>query len=120
MVVNEGAGEVVEFEGRRLYTLCVGEKGVFRFKLSTEGRAGHASMPAMGDNALLRMVDVLGRLDGRQPASDRYPAGVACLEALAGVAGRGRRRGPGPRAAGGAAARGPARPHDARDASPPP
>ena len=84
MVVNEGAGEVVEFEGRRLYTLCVGEKGVFRFRLSTEGRAGHASMPAMGDNALLRMIDVLGRLDGRQPEPDRYAAGVACLEALLG------------------------------------
>ena len=84
MVVNEGAGEVVEYEGRRLYTLCVGEKGVFRFRLSTEGRAGHASMPAMGDNALLRMVDVLGRLNGRQPEPDRYAAGVACLEALLG------------------------------------
>jgi acetylornithine deacetylase/succinyl-diaminopimelate desuccinylase-like protein len=84
MVVNEGAGEVVEYEGRRLYTLCVGEKGVFRFTLSTEGRAGHASMPAMGDNALLRMIEVLGRLDGRQPGPDRYPAGVASLEALLG------------------------------------
>ena len=38
----------------------------------------------MGDNALLRMVDVLGRLDGRQPEPDRYAAGVACLEALLG------------------------------------
>ena len=85
MVVNEGAGEVVEYEGRRLYTLCVGEKGVFRFRLSTAGRAGHASMPAMGDNALLRMISVLGRLDGRQPAADRYAAGVACLEALLGA-----------------------------------
>ena len=72
MVVNEGAGEVLEFDGRRFYTLCVGEKGVFRFKLITEGRAGHASMPAMGDNALLRMVEVLARLDGRQPAFDDY------------------------------------------------
>jgi acetylornithine deacetylase/succinyl-diaminopimelate desuccinylase-like protein len=82
MVVNEGAGEVVEYDGRRMYTLCVGEKGVFRFKLSTAGRAGHASMPAMGDNALLRMVDLLGRLDGRQPAPDSYDAGVTSLEAL--------------------------------------
>jgi acetylornithine deacetylase/succinyl-diaminopimelate desuccinylase-like protein len=84
MVVNEGAGEILEFEGRRMYTVCVGEKGVFRFKLSTEGRAGHASMPGIGDNALMRMVDVLCRLDGRQPPFDPYPAGVACLEALTG------------------------------------
>lgn len=84
MVVNEGAGEVLDFEGRRMYTLCVGEKGVFRFRLSTEGRAGHASMPGIGDNALLRMVEVLSRLDGRQPPFDPYPAGVASLEVLTG------------------------------------
>jgi acetylornithine deacetylase/succinyl-diaminopimelate desuccinylase-like protein len=59
---------------------------VFRFKLATRGRAGHASMPGIGDNALLRMVRLLSRLDGRQPPFDPYPAGVACLEALTGVA----------------------------------
>ena len=32
-VVNEGGGELVEFGGRRLYTLSVGEKGIFRMKL---------------------------------------------------------------------------------------
>ena len=85
MVVNEGAGEVVDFAGRRMYSLCIGEKGVFRFRLTTHGRAGHASMPGIGDNALLRMVGVLGRLDGRQPPFDPYPAGVACLEALTGA-----------------------------------
>jgi len=84
MVVNEGAGEVLDFEGRRMYTLCIGEKGVFRFRLSTEGRAGHASMPGIGDNALLRMVEVLSRLDGRQPPFDPYPAGVASLQVLTG------------------------------------
>ena len=41
--VNEGAGEVFEFGGRRFYGVCAAEKGVFRFKLSTSGRAGHAS-----------------------------------------------------------------------------
>jgi acetylornithine deacetylase/succinyl-diaminopimelate desuccinylase-like protein len=84
MVLNEGAGEVLEFDGRRLYTMCIGEKGVFRFKLTTEGHAGHASMPAMGDNALLRMVEVLSRLDGRQPGFDAYAEGVACLSTLTG------------------------------------
>jgi acetylornithine deacetylase/succinyl-diaminopimelate desuccinylase-like protein len=83
-VVNEGAGEIVEFGGRRFYTICVGEKGVFRFRLRTEGRAGHASIPRIGDNALLRMVDVLGRLNGRQPGFDRYPEGEAALSALLG------------------------------------
>jgi acetylornithine deacetylase/succinyl-diaminopimelate desuccinylase-like protein len=86
LIVNEGAGEVLDFEGRRYYSVVVGEKGVFRFRLETEGRAGHASMPRIGDNALLRMVDVLGRLDGRQPAFDDYPEGRAPLEVLVGDA----------------------------------
>jgi acetylornithine deacetylase/succinyl-diaminopimelate desuccinylase-like protein len=84
MVVNEGAGEVIDFDGRRHYSLCVAEKGVFRFKLITEGRAGHASMPGIGDNALLRMVKVLARLDGRQPDFDSYEEAQACLAALLG------------------------------------
>jgi acetylornithine deacetylase/succinyl-diaminopimelate desuccinylase-like protein len=84
LIVNEGAGEVLDFDGRRFYTIVVGEKGVFRFKLTTTGRAGHASMPDIGDNALLRMVEVLGRLDGRQPPYDAYPDGIAPLEVLVG------------------------------------
>ena len=84
LILNEGAGEVVDFGDRRFYTVVVGEKGVFRFKLTTEGRAGHASMPDIGDNALLKMVEVLARLDGRQPPYDDYPAGSAPLETLVG------------------------------------
>ena len=83
-VVNEGAGEILDFGGSRFYTLCVGEKGVFRFTLTTEGRAGHASIPRIGDNALLRMVAVLARLDGRQPDFDSYPEAAACLTTLLG------------------------------------
>jgi acetylornithine deacetylase/succinyl-diaminopimelate desuccinylase-like protein len=42
-------------------------------------------MPRIGDNALLRMVEVLGRLDGRQPPYDDYSEGRATLEALVGA-----------------------------------
>jgi acetylornithine deacetylase/succinyl-diaminopimelate desuccinylase-like protein len=89
MIVNEGAGEGFSFGDRSVYTVCIGEKGVFRFRLTTEGRAGHASMPGIGDNALLRMVEVLGRLDGRQPAFDSYPEARSCLELLVGDASHG-------------------------------
>ena len=60
--VNEGGGEVFEFEGRRIYGVCVAEKGVFAFKLTTSGRAGHASVPRIGDNALVKLAPLLGRL----------------------------------------------------------
>ncbi|HEY8770796.1 MAG TPA: M20/M25/M40 family metallo-hydrolase, partial [Thermoleophilaceae bacterium] len=56
LVVNEGAGELLEYDGRRIYPVCVAEKGVFRFTLSTHGRAGHASIPRIGDNALTKMA----------------------------------------------------------------
>ncbi len=68
MLVNEGGGEFFEYDGRRFYGVCCAEKGVFRFTLSTDGVAGHASMPGMGENALLKMAPVLDRLAARQPA----------------------------------------------------
>ncbi|HUA75492.1 MAG TPA: M20/M25/M40 family metallo-hydrolase [Solirubrobacteraceae bacterium] len=67
LLVNEGGGQVFEYRGRRHYGVCCAEKGVFRFTLSTSGVAGHASMPGMGDNALLKMAPVLERLAARQP-----------------------------------------------------
>jgi acetylornithine deacetylase/succinyl-diaminopimelate desuccinylase-like protein len=68
MLVNEGGGGVFEYEGRRCYGVCCAEKGVFRFKVITGGVAGHASMPGMGENALLKMGPVLDRFAARQPA----------------------------------------------------
>jgi acetylornithine deacetylase/succinyl-diaminopimelate desuccinylase-like protein len=68
LLVNEGGGAVFEFEGRRLYGVCCAEKGVFRFKVSTDGVAGHASLPKAGDNALLKMGPLLARLAARQPS----------------------------------------------------
>ena len=68
MLLNEGGGAAFEYGGRRRYGVCCAEKGVFRFVLSTEGVAGHASMPGMGENALLKMASVLERLGARQPS----------------------------------------------------
>jgi len=82
-VVNEGAGLAIEFEGRRLFTLAVGEKGIFRFKLRTRGVAGHASMPAVGENALLKLAPLLERLR-EQPARDATPDAELFLERLLG------------------------------------
>ena len=82
-VLNEGGGTVFEHDGSRFYPLCVGEKGVMRFKVRTRGRAGHASVPALGDNALLKLAPVLSRLQS-QPPLEPTPEGVAFLGALDG------------------------------------
>lgn len=80
-VINEGGGTAFEIGGRRHYPLCVGEKGVFRFKVRTHGRAGHASVPGLGDSALLRLVPLLARL-AEQPALEPTPEGIEFLAAL--------------------------------------
>jgi acetylornithine deacetylase/succinyl-diaminopimelate desuccinylase-like protein len=58
-LLNEGAGSVIPFDGGLVYGVCVAEKGVFRFTVTTEGQAGHASMPLIADNALLKMAPLL-------------------------------------------------------------
>jgi acetylornithine deacetylase/succinyl-diaminopimelate desuccinylase-like protein len=80
--VNEGGGEVFEFDGRRFYSVCVAEKGVFRFKLSTSGRAGHASIPRIGDNALLKLGPFLTRLAAAEMPLELSPEPEAFLRGL--------------------------------------
>ena len=82
-VVNEGGGALFELGGRRFYTMSVGEKGIFRIRLRTEGRAGHASLPRIGDNALLRLSGQLAAL-AEQPPPEPSPIGEAFLKVLFG------------------------------------
>src|SRR5438477_6270316 len=42
MLLNEGAGHTFQLDGRRIYGVCCGEKGVLRLKLTAHGVAGHA------------------------------------------------------------------------------
>ena len=81
-MINEGGGEVIHYGGRRLYGVCCGEKGIFRFSVTTRGTAGHASMPAIGDNALLKAAPILERFAARQPSPNLIPEAAALLEAL--------------------------------------
>jgi acetylornithine deacetylase/succinyl-diaminopimelate desuccinylase-like protein len=82
LLVNEGGGEHFEYGGSRFYGVCCAEKGVFRFTVVTDGVAGHASMPGMGDNALLKMAPVLERLAARQPSYQLTDEPRAMLEGI--------------------------------------
>jgi acetylornithine deacetylase/succinyl-diaminopimelate desuccinylase-like protein len=82
MLVNEGGGWLLELEGRRMYGVGCAEKGVFRFTLTTTGVAAHASMPRLGDNALLKMAPLLARMTDLQPSFDLTPEPAALLEAI--------------------------------------
>ncbi|MGI8675246.1 MAG: M20/M25/M40 family metallo-hydrolase [Thermoleophilaceae bacterium] len=81
LVVNEGGGQPFDFDGRRLQTVCVAEKGVFRFTLSTDGTAGHASLPRIGDNALTKLAPVVEAMR-RQPSLQGTPPAEAFVQAL--------------------------------------
>ncbi len=82
MLLNEGAGSTFEYEGTRRYGVCCGEKGIFRFKVTAHGAAGHASLPKTGDNALLKLAPVLQRLADAEPSFVMTEAPAALLAGL--------------------------------------
>jgi acetylornithine deacetylase/succinyl-diaminopimelate desuccinylase-like protein len=60
--VNEGAGDRVELGGRTLYLCATAEKMSAPFKLRVFGRSGHAAMPGIADNALVKAARLIERL----------------------------------------------------------
>jgi acetylornithine deacetylase/succinyl-diaminopimelate desuccinylase-like protein len=82
LIVNEGAGVSFEHDGRRIYPVCVAEKGVFRFSLTAHGRAGHASLPRIGDNALTKLAPLLSALGEARIVTEHSPEPDAFLTAL--------------------------------------
>ena len=79
LLLNEGAGHSFQYDGRRVYGVCCGEKGVFRFKLIAQGVAGHASLPRTGDNALLKLGPALVKLAAAEPT---FAVGTTTAELL--------------------------------------
>jgi acetylornithine deacetylase/succinyl-diaminopimelate desuccinylase-like protein len=81
-LLNEGAGSMLPHGDERLYGVCTAEKGVFRFTLTTRGAAGHASMPNVADNALLKLTPLLEALGSRRPSLDLTDAPRTLMAAL--------------------------------------
>ena len=82
MLLNEGGGAVMPFGERRLYGVCCAEKGTFRFRVRARGRAGHASVPALADNALLKLLPALERLGSGRADYDVVDEPRAFLTAI--------------------------------------
>lgn len=67
--LNEGGGERCVFGDDVFYLCSVAEKMSAPFRLHVRGRSGHASMPAIADNALVKAapyIEALGRYDPPQ------------------------------------------------------
>jgi acetylornithine deacetylase/succinyl-diaminopimelate desuccinylase-like protein len=81
-LLNEGGGAVIPYGERRLYGVCCAEKGTFRFRVRAHGRAGHASVPALADNALLKLLPALQRIGSGSASYDVVDEARAFLDAI--------------------------------------
>ena len=82
--LNEGAGERIELLGRPYYICSCAEKMSSPFRVRVNGRAGHASMPGIADNALVKAAPLLERLAAYEPELYLGPETSAVIEAVAG------------------------------------
>lgn len=85
VIINEGGGQRFDFEGRSFIRVGCAEKGFCRFDVVAHGKAGHASLPRMGENALLKLAPLLERLATTRPSYDLTAEPKAILKALFGV-----------------------------------
>src|SRR6266700_4723472 len=60
--VNEGSGDRVELAGNPYYFCSTAEKMSAPFALRVHGRSGHASMPGIADNALVKAGPLIAAL----------------------------------------------------------
>ena len=83
-LINEGSGERLELGGRPFYTCSVAEKMSAPFRLRVRGRSGHASMPGIADNALVKAAPLITALGEHVPEQHLTPEVEALLEAVTG------------------------------------
>ena len=60
--LNEGGGERCVFGGNVFYLCAVGEKMSAPFRVHVRGRSGHASVPSIADNALVKAAPIIEAL----------------------------------------------------------
>ena len=84
--VNEGGGERLVLGGRPIYLCATAEKMSAPFKLRVHGRSGHASMPGIADNALVKAARYVEALGAYEPPQHMIPEAQGFLEAVLGEA----------------------------------
>jgi acetylornithine deacetylase/succinyl-diaminopimelate desuccinylase-like protein len=82
--VNEGGGDRVELGGKVLYLCATAEKMSSPFKLRVHGRSGHASMPSIADNALVKAAPLIDRLGSFRAEPQLIPEVEGFFAALLG------------------------------------
>ena len=80
--VNEGGGDRVPLGDRAFYLCATAEKMSAPFTLRVHGRSGHASMPEIADNALVKAAGLVQRLAEYRPEARLEPEVAALMRAL--------------------------------------
>jgi len=82
--LNEGGGDRCVFGGNVFYLCTVGEKMSAAFRLHVRGRSGHASVPAIADNALVKAAPLIEALGSYEPPRELGPEVRRFLELVLG------------------------------------
>jgi acetylornithine deacetylase/succinyl-diaminopimelate desuccinylase-like protein len=84
--LNEGGGERCVLGGNVFYLCSVAEKMSAPFRVHVRGRSGHASMPSIADNALVKAapyIEALGRYEPpKQAIPEVHPLAAELVEPL--------------------------------------
>jgi acetylornithine deacetylase/succinyl-diaminopimelate desuccinylase-like protein len=82
--VNEGGGDRLVLGGETYYVVTTAEKLTAPFNIAVHGRSGHASMPGIADNALVKAARLIERIAGYRPQQQIQPEVAAFLQAVLG------------------------------------
>ena len=82
--VNEGGGDRLELGGSVYYVVTTAEKLTAPFEINVHGRSGHASMPGIADNALVKAARLIERIAGYRPEPQIQPEVEAFLRTVLG------------------------------------
>jgi acetylornithine deacetylase/succinyl-diaminopimelate desuccinylase-like protein len=82
--INEGGGDRLALGDGVFYAATTAEKLTAPFRISAHGRSGHASMPGIADNALVKGARLVERIAAARPEPRVEPEVAAFLDAVLG------------------------------------
>ena len=82
--INEGGGDRLLVGETPVYLCATAEKMSAPFVVRVHGRSGHASMPGIADNALVKAARYIEALGAYEPPRELIPEAKGLLEALLG------------------------------------
>jgi acetylornithine deacetylase/succinyl-diaminopimelate desuccinylase-like protein len=82
--LNEGAGERIDLGGHPYFFVSTAEKMSAPFIVRTRGRSGHASIPSVADNALLKATPLVDKLGAFRAEPRHTPETEAFFRAVGG------------------------------------